>query len=247
MATFAVSILDGTTYDVTIQSGVVTIVDHSNYDTNTESGHAQSDFSSYKKIYVTDPDGTEYVFSTLGDGDALINPPSGEVLPISTVYTSTGDGVYTMYLEAVPTWNAAASYVFADGHYVYYNTKLYKALQNSTNKDPITQTAYWEEVDAVDLPAKYRLEYKFAIVCDLETCYQQATYAAMCAIESVSCKNNLCCEPNFVNACKLSVLIYHVEVLAANSDWDRATTVINMGSQICSCLGSTGSSCNCGG
>lgn len=247
MATFAVSILDGTTYDVTISSGVVTIVDHSNYDTNTESGHTQSDFSNYKKIYVTDPNGTEYVYSTLGDGDAIITVPASASLPISTLYTIGDDGVYTMYLEAVPTWNAAASYTTVDQHHVFHNGKLYQAIQNSTNKNPATQTAYWEEVDAEDLPEKYRLEYKFAITCALQNCFQKATYAALCAIESVSCQNNLCCNADFVNACKLDIILEHVVVLAANSDWDRVTTVINLGSQICSCLGNTGTSCNCGG
>lgn len=250
MANFGVSILDGTTYDVTIQSGAVTITDHSNYDTSTEDGNQQADFSDYKKIYITDPQGTEYIFSTLypaDSSDALINPPSGESLPISTVYTSTGDGVYTMYLEAVPTWDATVAYMLANEHHVFYNDKLYKCLQNGTNKNPVTQTAYWEEVDADELSEKYRLEYKFAVICDLETCFQQLTYLALCAIENVNCQNDLCCNAYFVSANKLDIIIESITVLAANSDWDRVTDAINLGSQICSCSSNLGSSCNCGG
>lgn len=247
MATFAVSILDGTTYDVTISSGVVTIVDHSNYDTSTESGHLQADFADYKKIYVTDPNGTEYVFSTLGDGDALIMAPAFETLPISTLYTAGDDGVYTMYLEAVPTWNAEANYLSTSYHHVYYNGKLYQALQASTNKNPVTETTYWEEVDAEDLPAKYRLEYKFAKTCSLIECLQRAMYLANCAIESLSCQDNLCCNTDFVNAMKLDTILQNVETLAANSDWDRVTDSINRGNQICSCLSVSSGSCNCGG
>jgi hypothetical protein len=248
MANFAVSILDGTTYDVTIQNGVVTITDHSNYDDNTESGHYQVNFEDYKKIYVTDPNGNEYVFSSLGDGDALINAPQGQTLPISTLYTSTGDGVYTLILETIPTWAGIGGiYSLTDEHHVYYNGKIYRSLQDGNfNKNPETQTTYWEEVEAEDLPVKYRLEYKFAVACDLINCFQQLTYSAICAIESLSCQSNLCSNTYFVNARKLNTILEHISVLAANNDWDRVTSVINLGSQICACTDST-TTCNCGG
>jgi hypothetical protein len=246
MSNFAVSILDGTTIDIAVSSGLAVIIDHSNYDTNTEAGHTQALFSDYKKITVITPSGTEYLFSTLGDGDAIINTPSAETLPIATNYVTDGDGVYTMYLEAVPTWNSGIAYNTSTSPYVYYNTKLYKSILTGTNQNPATATTYWEEVDADDLPVKYRLEQKFAVYCGLIICYQNMTYDAICAINTMTCTTDLCKSAKFMNTLKLLMFLEHIEVLVDNSEWTQVQNIINAGSAICSCFNSSsGSSCNC--
>jgi hypothetical protein len=242
MSNFAVSILDGTTIDIAVSSGLAVITDHSNY-VNTEAGHTQALFNAYKKITVLTPSGTEYLFSTLGDGDAILNTPSAETLPIATNYVTDGDGVYTMYLEAVPTWNSGITYNTSTSPYVYYNTKLYKSILTGTNQNPATATTYWEEVDAEDLPAKYRLEQKFAVICGLIICYQNKTYDAVCAINSMTCSTDLCKCKDFMDAVKLLMFIDHIDVLVDNNEWTQAQNIINAGSAICSC---SSSSCNCG-
>jgi len=247
MVVFGISILDSSlANDITVGSGIATIIDHSNYDESVpEEGHAQSDFSDYKKIYITTPANTSYLFSTLGDGDALLTTPALATLPISTVYTTVGDGVYTMVLEAVPTWGSGNTYSLTNEHHVYYGAKLYKSLQNSNlNKNPVTETTYWEEVDADDLPEKYRITKYFYCVDDLTTCFQQSGYDALCAIESMACAECILSNENYMKTSVLNTILYHLPVLASNDDWDRVATVINLGSALCACSSSS-NPCNC--
>lgn len=250
MANFGVSILDSNLdNDITVSIGIATIIDHSNYEDNTEAGHDQNFFDDYRKIYITDPQGTEYVFSTLypSDGsDALISTPAPPTtLPITTTYVTTGDGVYELILEAVPTWNEGETYSLTNQHHVYYDGSLYKCLQNSNlDKQPDVETSYWEEVDAEDLPEKYRIEAKFYVIDDLMICFQQSAYTAICAIESLACKECLCDNAEFLKAVEVGMLIYHIPILATNDEWDRIISVINLGSQLCSCS-SSNNPCNC--
>ncbi len=237
MSTFGTNIYDNSVIDITIGSGaVVSIKDHSNYDTNTENGHEQSDFANYKKIVITNPDGTKYTFCSLGDGDALIDAPAdtpaGE--PIETLYQSVGDGVYNLTLEAVPTWDSTVIYTSVTQQYVFYDNKLYKALQAViANKNPATETDYWEEVD--DLPAKYKLSQNFAVTCDLQMCFVAQGYKVACDI-NVYCDKYFCENQAIQNWLKLDIILEHIPDLVDNGEWDRVTHMINLGKQICGCF-----------
>jgi len=246
MADFGVSILDSSLeIDITVTTGTVAVIDHSNYDDDTEAGHYQANFSNYKKLLFTDANGTTYLYSTLGDGDALITVPSLETLPITTNYTSDGDGVYTLALSAVPTWDSGVAYLLSAGHHVYYGGLLYKALQNSTNKQPDTETTYWEAVLDAALPAKYRLEQKFAVYCAMIVCFERSTYEAVDAIFCSTCSTNICGDARFQKAIKLMIELYSLQVLINNSEWDRVTAVINSGSVMCGCVATGNTNCNC--
>ena len=247
MADFGVSILDSSLeIDITVTTGTVAVIDHSNYDDDTEAGHHQSDFSDYKKLLFTDMNSVEYLYSTLTGGDALIDTPSGLVLPITTDYTSDGDGVYTLALSAVPTWDITVAYLLGSAHHVYYDGLLYKALQNGTGKQPDTETAYWVAVLDAALPAKYRLEQKFAVYCAMKACFLRSTYTGVDSIFCSTCSTNICGDPQFKKTVKLMVDLYHLPVLIDNSEWDRITAVINSGSTICGCSATSNTNCNCG-
>ena len=244
MSTFAVSIYDNNVADISISASVVAVNDRSNYDTSTESGHLQANFSDYKKIKIVTPANQVYLFSTLAGGDVLIDTPDGATLPIETLYTSVGDGVYTLYLIAVPTWSSAASYTVLAGHYVWYDEKLYQAILDSTNQNPSTATTYWTEVTDDDLPVKYRLEQKFVVTCDLEICYQKMGYAVSCLID-VNCPPDLCKSTLYNQWSQLDIILEHIQTLVDNQEWDKVQDMVNLGSSICGCYNEGNTTCNC--
>jgi hypothetical protein len=82
----------------------------------------------------------------------------GGVVPKSTIFAHRyieQDGSVTEYtyetaeeVDLAPIWSNATAYT--TGQYVTYNSSTYKALQNGTNQNPGTQTAYWDLVDGAD-------------------------------------------------------------------------------------------------
>lgn len=236
MPTFAVSIINtNSEYDVNGDGSVITFIDHSNYDTNIEAGHGQSDFSNFKKIHFTNPDGTEYTFSTLGDGDALIVAPSASLLPITTLYNyTTGDGVYKVCLSAVPTWDVAVTYSNTNSHCVYYDGNLYEATGTSTGEQPDT-SANFQLITVADLPSKYRYCHTFALICNALICFMNSVHEAYCGIDTLYCGEDLCKNKNFLTTMKLSILIDQINILADAQDWAKVVNVINLIKQICCC------------
>lgn len=82
----------------------------------------------------------------------------GGVVPKSTIFAHRyieQDGSVTEYtyetaeeVDLAPIWSNATAYT--TGQYVTYNDATYEALQNGTNQNPYTQTAYWNLVDGAD-------------------------------------------------------------------------------------------------
>lgn len=237
MANFGISVIGSNSLpDIEANGSTITVIDHSNYDTNTESGHTQADFSSYYKIKFLNPDGTTYVFSSVGDGDASLTVPASCVLPITTVYTyTTGDGVYALYMYSVPTYNNAASYS-VDSDYVYYNGSIYKCIQVTAGGNDPTDTTYWEVItDIDDLPTKYRIYQRFAVICDIQQCFMTKVHLAYCAVEGIGCNNELCKNEDFLTAAELQMVISQVPILVDRNDWAGVSHVINFGSELCCC------------
>jgi len=61
-------------------------------------------------------------------------------------------------------WNEATNYAIGDLCYVASTGNSYKALLTSTNKDPVSETTYWEEVGFPHFLLKY---VKHAVTADL--------------------------------------------------------------------------------
>lgn len=55
-------------------------------------------------------------------------------------------GIAYAFQMGFPEWDGTTEYQYAAGHasYVQYNGLVYKAIQTSTNKNPVSETAYWE-------------------------------------------------------------------------------------------------------
>ena len=240
MASFATSLINPVTgvADISIASGIITIIDHSNYDDSSpEAGHARANFSSYYKMKITLPDLTEYLYSTLSDGDAVIAAPSaGSAGDPHVHYTYlTGDGQYWVTIYTVPTYSAIAAYLIATTPYVYYGTTIWRALQNSTGQTP-AENAYWTAVTDIDLlPAKYRLAQRIVVYAEAKKCYARRIYNAN-AVNNLIGSNweKLLRDPEFIDAIKLFVSINSIPVLMAADRWTEVDTNINLCKQIAS-------------
>lgn len=239
MSSFSVSLKDSLNrVGISANTSTISVIDYSNYSTNTESGHAQASFSVYRKLKITLPDGTNYLFSSVGDGDAITVVPSSSSLPITDNYTNTaGDGIYTATLYCVPTWSASGVYTVANQVHVYYNSKIYKLLVNSTNNQPDISTTQWVEVTDLNLlPTKYRAEEKFAVTCGIKLCHAQKVAEALCSECYTVCNPlDFCSNVSIFNFIKLGTILEAIPLLVDQQDWANAQNAINRGKLICCC------------
>jgi len=234
MAAFGATLKDGGVLAVLANGTTITVYDHSNYDTNTDSGHTQADFSDFRKIVFSNPDGTSYVFSSIGDGDEVITAADVAILPIlTTYYYSTGDGVYNVCLMTVPTWNIAATYT--TGMCVWYNDTLWRALMATTGDVPGVDATRWIEITETSLPARYRYCENFAVYCDTIACFMEYVRRTICGFNALSCTDNVCDSSDFQKAGRLEMILNAIPQLVLVGDWDSVEHIINLARQICCC------------
>jgi hypothetical protein len=236
MSNFQVSITSPTTElpDVTVSSGVLSIVDHSNYSTSDEVGHLEADFANFYKMLITLPSGDEYLYSSLYpvDGDELIDTPDAGAPDADYTYPS-GDGQYWLTIYALPTYSGAVSYVYSTSNpiYVYYPTdgKIYKNIQSTGGVDLIADPTYWTEVTDIELlPSKYRLNQRIVIYADSKSTYARLIYRAN-ALNNIIGENweKILKDSDAVNAIRMFIGINAIPVLLAASRFDEIDTTIN--------------------
>ena len=145
------------------------ITDQSNYSASTESGHLQADFSTFRRILVTRPDGTTYNFSSIGDGDGATVVGASAATDTYTFLSTDNDGLWKVKLVTVPTYDVAATYESLSD-YIYYNGVFYKSLVDSnTGNIPDTSPSEWVVVAESALTTKYTVE-EYVAVQALEIC-----------------------------------------------------------------------------
>jgi hypothetical protein len=230
--------------DVTLDTNcsIVTVVDHSDYAASTEAGHLLADFTVFRQMKFTFPDGGHVIF----DAQALpatwdAPSPSGTPSIALTLPAEAQDGVYTVELSVVPTHTSAVqySYTVSNPSMVWSPTegKLYKAIQVVPALVPITDTSYWEEITIEDLSAKYQVSQNFSLVCrKLYQCYEKLVHEANCLVVDDECDDNLLCSNGtFLDAVKLRMLIDGIGYASAQAEWDKATVLTNSAKSICNC------------
>jgi hypothetical protein len=237
MANFLLSITDPVTGepDVVVSSGVLSVEDHANYTTTTEVGHAAANFTGFYKMKITLPNGDDYLYSSIGDGDAVITTPSAGAPSIDYTY-STGDGQYFITVYTLPTYGASVAYVYSTSNpvYVYKGTKIYKNIQTGTGQDPATATAYWTEVTDIDLlPSKYRLEQRIVIYSDIKRSYARRIYNSNVVNQLIGDNwEKLFKDPEFIVAVQLFISINSIPVLLAAARYSEIDTTINFAKTI---------------
>ena len=234
MIAFIASLYDPTTgiSGVTMDSGCTTftIIDYSNYTTNTTPGHAITDFSQFRTIVITHQSGATYILSSVSPADQTILPGNSGINTF-TCPVFAGDGVYTFQLFTVPTYNSVAAYVGNTAD-VYYNGNFYQAIANTTGNLP-TNTTYWSAplASQVDLLSAYQDDAPGAVSCALSVCMNNAVAAAVCAMNT--CNNyEWCNNPKSILANKLTLLYYNIQaamnagnIQSAEDSFDLAATL----------------------
>lgn len=203
-----------------------------------EPGHLTSNFTDYRKVNITCPDATTYLFSSIGDGDATTTPAATSTLPISDTYAyTTGDGVYVFTLYTVPTWDVLVPYLYVRNVCVYYGGVLYELLKNDTGTTPGTDATVWAAITSIDdLPAKYRQNVYVAIICDITNCYRNHIITANTALNCTVCNNEIWMRNASVQKTfKLKMAIDAIPILMYQSMYEEATTTINLAKNICCC------------
>lgn len=115
-------------------------------------------FKRNPKLYVSNPYAVDF---TMNDEGIMVRPT---------------DALATLWAQfraappefAVTVWSAATTYAANDLRYrsnAGANGETYLALQAGTNKDPLTETAYWERVD---FPAALADHVKYAAAAEFK-------------------------------------------------------------------------------
>lgn len=226
--------------DVVVDTACDNIVseDHSDYVGNTDSGHALSDFSDYRKLTITRPDKSTFVFSSIADGDVVINAASGGNNEFTFAFTaSETDGVYTMKLCTVPTYNAAATYE-KDSDIVFFNTKFYKSrVGSNTGNQPDTSTTEWLVIPEADISDKYCVSFSIGVNCiALLKCYEELNFEANCVIRDNFCNTEVLCKNKpFLDTITLRLLLDGADFAVARSQFEEAENIYNLAKKLCNC------------
>lgn len=234
---FQVTLVRASTEEIAVDLSGNTLVisDYSDYISNAEDGHLYTNFNAYYKIIVTKQDNTLYTFSSLGTDDEDILPPSDYTSsPIQTTYTYDEDGIYSIKVIAVPSWNSLTTPAKWDvNDCVYQSGKLYKCIAESTNEQ-VTDTAHWTEITEAELSSKYYTVEYVTVACALEDCYIQALLDANCGTGSMICADSTFCDNKyFLKAVRLFLIKQSLQTYMDLQDWDRTKEVLNTANKIC--------------
>lgn len=233
------------TYAVEVNSTCTGLefTDTSNWSTNNEEGHALADFSDYRRIVLTRPDASQYIYSAIAgdDVDEVIGAAaSGNQDFTYTFLDSDIDGRYQIAICEYPTWGAGYNYSASRLTVVYYDGVLYRAILDSINQQPDAAPTYWEEYEptaAAELVSRYCYVANISVFCiGLNQCQVVKTHEAFCMIDNDFCNDDLLCKNSvFLDAAKLMVLRSAVEDSTNKRAWAEVDRQFNLMRQICNC------------
>lgn len=221
------------------------ITDGGNYAGNDEAGHSLADFTDYRKVTLIRPDKSEYVYSSLNDGDELIGAPSAGNFTFNYPFLeSDTDGIYEVRVCAYPTYDNAVSYDLTPEPEVVYDDidgNLYKnKVDANVGNQPSTSPDEWELYEPTveeELTTRYCTSYKMVVLCiSILSCRETLIHQAFCAIESDFCNDDILCKnTKFLNAMKLRTLLDAMKYSVDKSAWNEVERQVNLAKTICNC------------
>lgn len=144
MADFQASLTSPTGVSgIQVTDDAVTITDYSNYLSSTEDGNFAVNFTLFRKIIVTDPNNTQYLFSSFVGGDQLISAGDSGLNTFTGYTLAQIDGVSSFRLITLPTWNSQSQYTIGDHVWNVADSKIYKVLADNFNVQPDSDPTKW--------------------------------------------------------------------------------------------------------
>lgn len=214
------------------------ITDTGNYTDATESGHALSDFSEFRQVTIQFPDGREYVYSSLPGYDDTISPASTGNNDIFYTFTDDDkDGLYTITICSVPTYNNTAEYD-SGSDYVYFNGSFYQSLIDSnTGNQPDTSPTEWVEVELSGVSGKYCFSDKIAITCRcILPCKEKKVVAGVCVANENICNTDVLCKNKTLReAWLLIIALDSIQTNMDKRDFPQVEKAFNLANSICCC------------
>jgi hypothetical protein len=169
-------------------------------------GHSTSDFTLYRKLTVTLPDGNQQVYGSQAPYNILLQPASSLAPPTLTDLPITMGGYYEVTLCNVPTHRSDVSYRIGDNVVLLDtggNLKFFKVLSSVQGFTPYVtvgwQTVY-EEIQESELAEKYCDTRTYIQWCFLDDCINEYLNKLYCSIKAV-CNTNICeneCVQNYL-------------------------------------------------
>lgn len=221
--------------EISSDCSVITIVDESVW---SSPGHLYSDFKDFRKITIKHlQSGTEFVMSSLGDGDIDILPAETQTQETFTYNVPEG-GVYVITLCNIPTHSLSYQYQGNDD-VVWFNGKLYAAIDDSQGILPVgmpNSANNWIEI-TLDQISQYSLKYcaqQIVIAtCDIAQCLATKYKDLAC---SMDCNElDLCKNKKFREIMKIDTLLIGLDEAIYENDMVNATFIYDKLKQICTC------------
>ena len=213
---------------------ILSIKDHSNYITNTDAGHAESDFKDFRRFFITQLGGSKISLNDL----TAINPhfDSANNKAFSDVVTFNQiakDDIYDLELITVPTWNPLVSYS-ADKS-VFLSPKLYTSNKTTTiGESPDgAGAADWDVTNEAGLSSIYRsINNQIATTFNLRTCRDKEVFNFHCNFKAL-CADEFCRDENSIKLFKIFLALEGVDISVELGEFVKAQDLLNEGNQLC--------------
>ncbi len=205
---------------------ILSIRDHSNYLTNTETeGHDLTDFTNYRRLYITPLNGTEVDINEL----SAISPPYDGSAANSNVitYDITQDDVYELRLVTVPTWSAGT---YTVDMCVYSGAVLFKA-NTSTTQTPSSSATEWDIVTEATLATAYYEISTIAPIYQLNKLRDEQVHVYYINYEKLR-KETFYKDEKSILLFKSIVILYSSEIGSQLGEWNKVQNLLIAGNDI---------------
>lgn len=213
---------------------ILSIKDHSNYITNTDPGHAESDFKDFRRFFVTPLGGTKVDLNDIKTINPHFDSANNKAFSdVATFNQIVKDDVFDLELITVPTFNNAVSYSVDQS--VFLSPKLYKANKTTTiGESPDgAGAADWDVINEAGLSSVYRVtNNKIATTFNLRFCRDREVHDFHCNFKAL-CADEFCRDENSFNLFKIFLAEAASPIAVKLGEFVKAQDLLNEGAKLC--------------
>lgn len=209
-------------------------------------GHELSDFTLFRKLTVTLPDGNQQVLSSVVPYNIYVNPAASDTnQPFYSGFPVTMGGVYSFTLCNVPTYNPSVTYLEDTDCVCLLDStgtiRFFRSVAPRPGVRPLVNIGWqntWEEIPESELDDKYCDTKTYVQLCGLKDCIKEYKNKLMCSLEEL-CNNSICaneCLSNYLELVEIEMVLDD-----PNQYWNtkQITDALNVANKLCLC------NCNC--